>query len=180
MRILDLGCGNKKRTGAVGIDINPVTSADVVHDLNIFPYPLPDSSFDEIYVDNVLEHLDDVVKVMEEIHRISKPNGVVKIITPYFRARWAFIDPTHKHFFSIDSFSYFDPGHVHNKLYNYSHARFRIEKIIFNEDIVRRGLMAVFFSLLRVFANRFPLYYEAYVGHIFPLDNLTFHLRTIK
>jgi hypothetical protein len=63
-----LGCGNKKREGAVGIDFNSRSTAEVIHDLNIFPYPLDDGSFDEIYFDNTLEHLDDVIRVMEEVY----------------------------------------------------------------------------------------------------------------
>src|SRR3546814_5212709 len=108
-KILDLGCGTRKRPGSVGMDINPATGADIIHDLEIFPYPFDDSTFDEIYVDNVLEHLDNVIATMEELHRITKPGGLVKIIVPYFRARWSYIDPTHRHFFTTDSFAYFDP-----------------------------------------------------------------------
>src|SRR3989338_7697782 len=102
LTILDLGCGNKKRDGAIGIDFNSRTAADVIHDLNTFPYPLEDSSFEEIYLDNTLEHLDNVIRVMEEVHRISAPNALVKVIVPYFRSPWAFIDPTHKHFFTVN------------------------------------------------------------------------------
>ena len=111
-KILDLGCGNKKRPGAIGVDFNERTSADIIHNLNSFPYPFEDGFFDEIYLDNTLEHLDDVMKVMEEAHRICKPNGVVKVIAPYFRSMWACIDPTHKHFFTVDSFAYFDPESI--------------------------------------------------------------------
>ncbi|MCG3770992.1 MAG: Demethylrebeccamycin-D-glucose O-methyltransferase [Nitrosomonadaceae bacterium] len=74
-KVLDLGCGNKKRPGAIGVDFNDRTAADVIHNLNSFPYPFDDSSFDEIYLDNALEHLDDVIRVMEEVYRLCKPGG---------------------------------------------------------------------------------------------------------
>ena len=32
-KILDVGCGQNKYPGAIGIDSNPRTSADVIHDL---------------------------------------------------------------------------------------------------------------------------------------------------
>jgi len=175
-KALDLGCGNRKRPGTIGIDINPDTDADIVHNLNQFPYPFKDSEFDEIYADNVIEHLDDALKVMEELHRISKPGGVVKVIVPYFRAKWAFIDPTHRHFFTVDSFSYFDPEHIHNKLFNYSKATFKVERIVFNETI-KRGFGA---SLLKKTANKWPSRYENYLSSFFPLDDLSFYLRTLK
>ena len=180
MKILDFGCGNRKRPGAIGIDINPDTQADIVHDLNQFPYPFEDSTFDEIYADNTLEHLDNVIKVMEEMHRISKSGTIIVIIVPYFRARWAYIDPTHKHFFTIDSFSYFDPGHVHNTLYNYSKSKFKTEKVVFNENIPYKVILKLYYGLLKILANKWPFQYETFLSSIFPLDTLTFYLRVIK
>lgn len=176
MKILDLGCGNRKRPGAIGLDINPHTDADVVHDLDHYPYPFEASSFDEIFADNVIEHLDNVIRVMEELHRISKSGALIKIIVPFFRAKWAFIDPTHKHFFTVESMTYFEPGHPHSKLYNYSTARFSVDKIVFNETI-HRGWIT---NLVRMVANRWPLRYEKFLSHLYPLDDLTFYLRTVK
>ena len=94
MEILDLGCGKRKQKGAIGIDISKDTDADVIHDLNVFPYPFTDNEFDYVYADNVIEHLDNVVKVLEELHRISKNGATIKIIVPFFRSHYAFINPT--------------------------------------------------------------------------------------
>lgn len=175
-RILDLGCGNKKRTGAIGLDINPRSMADVVHDLNKLPYPFADSEFDEIYLDNVLEHLQDVVRTVEELCRLARPGGLVKIVVPYFRARWAFIDPTHRHYFTADSFSYFDPDHPHCREYDYSLVRLRPERVVFNETIHRGWITA----LVKSVANKWPWRYEKYLSHLYPLDDLTFYLRVLK
>ena len=175
-KVLDVGCGNRKRAGAVGIDINPRSGADVIHDLNRFPYPLPDAAFDEIYVDNVLEHLEDVIRVMEELHRIAKPGALVKVIVPYFRARWAFIDPTHRHFFTVESMGYFDPANPDCAQYDYSLARFSVERRVFNETL-RNGLLK---RLVLLGANLRPGAYERLLSHLYPLDDLTFYLRAIK
>lgn len=174
--VLDFGCGNRKRPGSVGIDVNPRTDADVVHDLDVFPYPFADSTFDEVYADNVLEHLEKPVRVMEELHRITKPGASVKVIVPYFRSLWAYIDPTHRHFFTVDSFTYYDPDHENSRLYNYSTTHFRIERVVFNENI-RRGF---FTGLVRSLANRLPRHYELYLSHLYPLDDITYYLRTVK
>lgn len=175
-KILDIGCGNRKRAGAIGIDINPRSDADVVHDLDQFPYPFQDSSFDEIYMDNVIEHLSNVIAVMEEIQRISRHGAMVKIIVPYFRAKWAFIDPTHRHFFTVDSFTYFDPDHIHNQMYRYSTATFKVERIVFNETLQTRFPT----RMMKRIADRWPVRYENYLSTLWPLDDLTFYLRTIK
>ena len=176
MKILDLGCGNKKYPGAIGIDINPLSDADVIHDLNNLPYPFQDSVFDEIIADNVIEHLDDVIKIMEELSRISNSGARIKIIVPYFRSVWAYIDPTHRHHFTVDSFAYFDPDHIICKLYRYTNVRFKVERVIFN-DCLENGFLK---SILVSIANKWPPRYEMYLSHLFPLDDLTFYLVNLK
>src|SRR5689334_7975502 len=75
LRILHLGAGSRKVVGAVTVDINPRLSPDIVWDLNDFPYPLGDNSFDVVVCEHVMEHLEHVVSVMEEIHRVLRPGG---------------------------------------------------------------------------------------------------------
>jgi SAM-dependent methyltransferase len=174
-KILDLGCGNKKRPGAVGVDFNSRTQADIVHNLNSFPYPLDGESFDEVYLDNCLEHLDDVMRVMEEVHRVCKPGGLVKVIVPYFRSTWAFVDPTHRHFFTVHAFAYFDPDDEICKRYDYTLARFKIERVVFNETLKNRWSKRMMLKL----ANRWPSRYEYYFSHFYPLDDISYYLRRI-
>ncbi len=175
-KVLDLGCGKKKRAGAIGVDYSDRHNADIIHNLNIFPYPLKDDEFDDIYLDNVIEHLDDPMRVMEEVHRVCKPGGQVKVIVPYFRSLWAFIDPTHKHFFTVNSFAYYDPNHVICQRYDYSKTRFKVERIVFNETLDSGRIKKIVIKL----ANRWPERYEFYLSHLFPLDDITYYLRAIK
>ena len=172
-KILDLGCGKKKRAGSIGVDWSDRHGPDVVHDLNVFPYPFENSVFDEIYIDNTLEHLDDLIRVMEEIYRLCKPGGLVKVIVPYFRSVWACVDPTHKHFFTVNSLAYFDPDHIICQRYDYSSARFKQENIVFNETLQNRWTKKIVLK----FANRWPLRYEYYLSHFYPLDDISFYLR---
>ncbi|MBA3047830.1 methyltransferase domain-containing protein [Patescibacteria group bacterium] len=120
---LNLGCGNKKIPGFAGVDFVKTKAAEIVHDLNKFPYPFPDNSVDEILMDNVLEHLDDVIKVMEEVYRICKHGAIIKIFAPYYKSSGAFTDPTHKHFFTENSFQYFDENHAYHF---YAKANFKV------------------------------------------------------
>lgn len=173
MKKLDLGCGKKKRAGAIGLDNSDRHDADIIHDLNIFPYPFKENEIDDIYLDNVLEHLDNPMQVMEEVHRICKPGGKVKVIVPYFRSLWAFIDPTHKHFFTVNSLAYFDPRHQICKRYDYTSARFLVQSIVFNETLANR----IFKRLVVAIANRYPNHYELYFSHIYPLDDITYYLQ---
>lgn len=173
--VVDLGCGNKKHPNAIGVDLNSRVNPDVVHNLNEFPYPFEDESIDMIYIDNTLEHLDDPLRVMEEIYRIVKIGGIVKVIVPYFRSVSAFIDPTHKHFFTVESFCYYDPGHVICQRYDYTLARFKANKIVFHEGhtngLIKKALVYI--------ANNWPLGYERYLSMFIPLDEITYYLRKL-
>ena len=75
MRILDVGCGIHKQPGSIGIDRNPASRADVLADLDRFPYPFADSSFDRLTAIHVIEHVDDVIRTMEEFHRLVRAGG---------------------------------------------------------------------------------------------------------
>lgn len=176
MKKLDMGCGLRKRTDAIGIDKNPRSQADIIHDLDQFPYPFTDNEFDEVICDNVLEHLDDVIRVMEEIHRIVKPGGIVTIIVPFFTDRNAFNDPTHKHFFGTRSFDYLIEG-LSLSEYSYSIKKFQIRSMIFDKDI-KGGYW--FDRWIRRFANKHTDMYENRLAHIFPLKTLTFELEIVK
>jgi SAM-dependent methyltransferase len=107
MKTLVLGCGLQKPAGSIGIDMNPGTTADILYDLNRPPYPLKADHFERILCHDILEHLDDIVAVMREIHRIGAPGALVDIKTPHFSSILSWNDPTHRHHFSRTSFDYF-------------------------------------------------------------------------
>jgi len=176
IKILDLGCGLRKRPGTVGIDVNPRSQADVIHDLNVFPYPFSDNTFDEVICDNVIEHLDDVLKVMEEIHRIAKPDSKVTIMVPFYPHRNANTDPTHKHFFGVHSFDYLIEGTTHSG-FQYSSIRYDLLSVEFEKGIPSHHW---FDDFIVRFANRNKDLYENRFANIFPLRELTFELKVRK
>ena len=109
MKILDVGCGVNKYEGAIGLDNNPHTSADVIHDLGSVPYPFPDNEFDLIVSRHVIEHVPDVMAFVGELHRITKPGGTIRLVTPHYtNPDWA-TDPTHRNHFNSYSFNTFMP-----------------------------------------------------------------------
>jgi SAM-dependent methyltransferase len=106
-KVLDVGCGWNKTPGAIGIDANPRTHADVIHDLGSIPYPFPDNDFDNIVCRHVAEHVPDVMSFIAELHRITKPGGRITITTPHYsNPDWA-TDPTHRNHFNSYSFNCF-------------------------------------------------------------------------
>ena len=92
---LNLGAGKDIRPDYVNHDIAMIEGIDEVHDLNDIPWPWPDDRFSEIVALDVLEHLDNFFPVMEEIYRVLKPKGVIRIKVPYWNSAYFHIDPTH-------------------------------------------------------------------------------------
>ena len=122
-RILDVGCGINKFPGSIGVDRNPASRADVLANLDHFPYPFRDNSFAEIRASHLIEHVEDVIRTMEEFHRLAQPGGCVLIITPHYTDFSSFCDPTHRWHLNSFSFRYF--GEKHGGFGYYSPVRFR-------------------------------------------------------
>ncbi|MFH1903658.1 MAG: methyltransferase domain-containing protein, partial [Candidatus Omnitrophota bacterium] len=76
---INLGCGKKIRKGYLNLDFVKAEGVDVVHDLNQYPWPFQDDTFDEIYASHLLEHILDFRKAMEETRRICKNKAKVTI-----------------------------------------------------------------------------------------------------
>jgi len=101
---LHFGCGNNYMLGWVNVDINSRIKTDKVFDFDKFPYPFKDNTFNEVYSDNVLEHLKEPVKVIEELHRICKNGAVMMIKVPYYNCSGNYNDPTHQYSYNRRAF----------------------------------------------------------------------------
>lgn len=169
--VLNLGCGRKHRPDAVNVDVTARTNPDLVHDLNVRPWPFPSDRFDLILAQDVVEHLDDVVAVMEEMHRVCRAGGVVEIVVPHFSSSNAFTDPSHRRFFSRFSFDYFAEDHA---LAFYSTARFKVltANLIFQPTLANK--------VVHRLANRFPRAYEQRWAWIFPAWFVYAKLQAVK
>lgn len=174
-RILDVGCGVNKYPGAVGIDRLPGTAADIVHDLDRFPWPVEDSSFDEIRLIHVIEHVADVIATMEEIHRIARPGARVVIVTPHYTDFSSFCDPTHRWHLNSYSLRYF--GEDHAGFGYYSRARFR-------EISTRVQLLALWrylgFEMLVNAVPRFRRFWEHYLCYTIRGKVIEWELEAVK
>jgi len=124
-----LGGGTHIQEGWINLDILNIPGVDIVCDLND-GIPLADNSVIEVKARHILEHLDDTVKIMEEIWRVCKPDARIFIKSPYYTSIGAFKDPTHKRFFTERTFEYFLPKKTDKNLPDYQiRAAFDIEYI---------------------------------------------------
>ena len=169
--ILNLGCGNKHLPDAINLDITSDTHPDIVHDLNQRPWPLPDNHFKEVAIYDVIEHVDDVIACMEEVHRVCKDGALVNITVPHFSSANAFTDPTHRHYFGWFSFHYVTGEHNFSF---YTRKRFKRRHIhlMFHHSPINR--------IVRRLANRRPELYEKRWTWMFPAWFLSFQLQVVK
>lgn len=103
---INLGCSGYKKKGYINVDWQSIVAPDVVHDLNIFPYPFNDNSFSLVEATHVLEHLDRPFEVMREIVRILEPNGRLILKVPHFSR--GFTHAEHSHGFDVTFPLYFN------------------------------------------------------------------------
>ena len=175
MRTLDVGCGLNKYPGSIGIDRNTASRADVICDLDHFPYPFADGSFDRVRAIHVIEHVEDVVRTMEEFHRLLRAGGRVRIETPHYTDYSSFCDPTHRSHLNSFSFRYF--GEDHGGFGYYSHARFR-------EISVRVKLLALWrwlgFEFLVNHSLRFRKFWEHYLCFVVRGKVMEFEFEPVK
>lgn len=169
-KTLHLGCGSKKCPGALGIDLDSRSKADIIHDLNEFPWPLESDSFDRVICEHVLEHLSDLVRTMAEIYRVCAEGAVVEIVSPHFSCVNSWDDPTHKHHFTLATFDYFHREHP----LAYSDAHFEVieRRLTFSPSLL--ALPA------RLFCRISPRWYEKHFAFMMPARNLELKLRVCK
>jgi len=104
---LNLGCGTDYREGFINVDNSPYIKTDIKFDLDTYPFPFKDNSVDYINCTAVIEHLKDMLKFMEEIHRILKKGGKIRFRVPLAGTFVDYRDPTHKQHIIPNTFDMF-------------------------------------------------------------------------
>lgn len=77
----------------------------VVWDLQNLPLPFPDDTFDECQAYQVFEHIPCLAPVFDDLHRILKPDGILKLTVPHYSREYRegpWLD--HVHLFTERSF----------------------------------------------------------------------------
>lgn len=183
---LDFGCGRSKLAGCYGVDVKELDGVDVVADFDKHLSDLPSNCADYIFSAHTLEHIHNIIGFMEEIHRISRPEGKIEIITPHFSNVLGYSDPTHCRLFGLYSMYYFSPTELQPTTRKvpcyYSTAGFEVEKVViefYSETIFDKCVV----PFLRRFVNwsiKTQHIYERRLAHFFHAAIIRYHLVAIK
>ena len=181
MKILDVGCGTNKHEGAIGLDNNSRTDADVIHDLGSIPYPFPDDEFDLIVSNHVIEHVPDVMAFVTELYRIARNGGRIQLLTPHYtNPDWA-NDPTHRNHINSYTFNTFIEG---REVFDfYTDVRLKPVKVYVSLLSLWRALGIEFVVNLdqRIPSMRFlRKFWEQYLSYMIRGKELRFDFEVIK
>jgi predicted SAM-dependent methyltransferase len=108
--ILNVGCGRFPVAGAVNVDCVALPTVDVVHDLDVTPWPFNDAAFHEVRGVQVFEHVRNPIGFMCESWRVLKPGGLLFLAVPHYQSENAFTDPTHVRFCTEHTWDYWIDG----------------------------------------------------------------------
>ncbi len=166
---LNIGCGNKKIEGYIGVDKFQCEAAEYICDIEKEKLPFEDNSVESIILDNVIEHFFDIPSVINELMRVSSKGAVIKIITPHFSALSSWVDPSHIHHLSYFSFDHFEKDSVSH--YVGKGIKIKQKKLSFGGGVF--GLLARFIFKLN------PRKYEQKYCFIFRASTLTFDIEVL-
>ncbi len=185
-KVLDLGCcRDKYKTEAfypdakiIGVDFVYFNGVDVIQNFENNPLPFRDNQFDMVICWHILEHLNDTVKIMNELHRILKPGGIIFIRVPHFLSMGIWQDITHKKGFSYLTFDCIN---------SYTDRKFEIigKKMLFFHLNSRRTkkyfVISAFGKLIEKTANKFPIFYERILGYyVGGMDEILLKIKVVK
>lgn len=119
---LHLGCGRTILPGWTNLDSAALPGVDLAVDLEACVpgrIPLADDSVDEFLAAHLLEHIRAPLPLLEELHRIARPDALLTVRVPYGSSDDAWEDPTHVRPYFADSFGYFSQPYYWRADYGY-------------------------------------------------------------
>ena len=106
-RVLDLGCGSRKRNpDHVGADVLDYEGVDIVGDAFDILAAIPDAALGGVHSYHFFEHVEDVPRLMTHLARVIRPGGELEVTVPHFSNPYYYSDSTHKGFYGLYTFSY--------------------------------------------------------------------------
>lgn len=182
---LNFGAGRTTLPGYYSVDIVELPGIDIVADFNQPLDELPDNSVDAVHSRASFEHVKNFMGLMEEIHRICKPNADIKIIVPHFSNPYYYSDPTHVQPFGLYTMHYFmdedmQPGRKVPSFY--TSARFDLVSIrlqFYREKLVDKFIEPIISRLVNISINTQDIY-ERRFCYLYPAWQVIYQLHVKK
>jgi len=172
-RKLNLGCGHEAKEGWTNLDLAALPGVDVVHDLDVVPWPFEDDEFDYVECIDIIEHVREFPDAMRELHRITAPGGRVRIDGPHFTSYTWPTDPTHRRAFAINTFEFFAGGSMHEREYYFDFSFDHVEvRMIRFQKVWYQPWNFVVERVVNAHRKLQGFYESTFLSRLFPAHNV--------
>ena len=177
---VQLGCGNDKKAGFINIDNSPLVHPDLIANLedenclSLFR----DNSVDEIIANHVLEHINNFIPLVKEMHRVCKRGAKIYIRVPFYAGWGQWNDPTHVRFFSLYTFDYFNPS-----IYSHECGISSKSKPMFDIEVKLNyaiGRLSFLNWIMNPLINLWQDFYVRFLAFIIPASEIRYELKVLK
>ena len=176
---LNLGGGERPLPGYYHLDLVDLPGVDVQADLNEPLEALPTGSVAAIHCRHLLEHIDLLMPLLDELHRVVRPGGTIDIRVPHFSNPYGYSDTTHVRFFGLYTFFYFaDPANQPSRKVPsfYSKSRFQVKSVhirLMHETWFDKVVRAVLQPLVNLSVG-WQDWYERRLCRLFPANEIQY------
>ncbi|MEM2954847.1 MAG: methyltransferase domain-containing protein [Candidatus Nanoarchaeia archaeon] len=179
MKKLNLGAGLDIRNGFDNQDYKNFKGINLVFNLEKFPYPIKSNTYDFILCNHVIEHISDIFNLFRELHRISKPNAIIKIEVPHYSTSFAFTQIDHKHYFGLDSLNILESKDFQNKT-----PPFKVltQRILFRGEKSSKIMRVISWPINKLVNSSYniQLFVDRFLSKLIPFYFMEYKLRVIK
>lgn len=172
---VELGVGEKKPEGFLGVDVINTPQTDLVQDLDQPDWSLPSKHFFEARAIHLFEHLENPIQFVENCHEILAEGGELYIESPHLSTlNWH--DPTHKRLVGTETaYKYFTSGGEYSY---YTDIEFAVERV--RITFAKRKLYAwnyIVEKLVNISQTTQRIFEQTFLSRFFPAETIQITLR---
>jgi SAM-dependent methyltransferase len=125
---INAGCGGEALPGLVNLDIRPVPGIDLRADVRRLPWA--NASVIDVRAYSLLEHFSDPCDVLDELHRVLRPEGRLIVRVPALGTNAAHLDPTHRYLADLVHWRQLLLGYFHRVRIGSVGVRYRANPVL--------------------------------------------------
>ncbi len=150
MKKLNLGAqSGLQNKGWDTIDFFKSYNPTILHNLEKIPYPIKDKTYDLITGFDVLEHLNNPIDVLKELHRITKQEGKIHLKVPFWNHAFAHGNCQHVTYFGYGWFEHFVKTYNIYEIKKIKYVPFSIFSWLLPHPRIRKYASYFFGSIIR-------------------------------
>jgi predicted SAM-dependent methyltransferase len=177
---VNLGCGDERLPGYIGLDILKRAGTDTICDLG-GSIPLADACVEHVRAKSLLEHVDQLESFLAEVWRVLEPGGTFYVYVPHWSNPFFYSDYTHRRFFGLATFDYFaDPqDQIYRRVPVYAGLRFQAVSVRLIFESPFRWLKCLLKGFQWLVNRRvgLQLFYEYHLSALVPCYAIEYVLR---